>query len=81
MPIIGTRSAWAMALAVGDADPQAGEQAGAEVDGDTLISSSSMPACAQTNSMAGVSVSAWRATAADLDEASTPSWPPMAQPT
>ena len=32
-PTIGTRSAWAMALAGGDADPQAGEQARAHVDG------------------------------------------------
>ena len=33
-PIIGTRRAWARALAVGDPDPQAGEQPGPDVDGD-----------------------------------------------
>ena len=47
----------------------------------TEISSRSISAVWHVNSMAGVSVSAWRRPRATSNNASTPSWPPMAQPT
>ena len=61
MPIIGTRSAWAMRLGRGEADPHAGEQAGPDVDGDgaDLAERRCRPG-RHTNSIAGASVSAWR---------------------
>jgi hypothetical protein len=44
-------------------------------------SPSSTPAWWQVNSMAGTRVSTCRRRRAAWNEASTPSWPPMAQPT
>ena len=79
MPIIGTRSAWAMALAVARPTRRPVNRPGPMSTATTLISLSSIWACAQVNSMAGVSVSAWRLPRLLSNSASTPSCPPTAQ--
>ena len=81
-PIIGTRSAWAIALAVATPTRRPVNRPGPEVDGDARRSPPARRrAWRQMNSIAGASDSAWRLPRAECDDASTPSCPPMAQPT
>ena len=81
MPIIGTRRAWAMALAAAMPTRRPVNRPGPMSTATTEISLSSTRAWRRTKSMDGASVSAWRLPRAEWAEASTPSWPPMAQPT
>ena len=78
MPIIGIRSAWAIALA--DASPTRipVNSPGPTSTATTLISSSPMSIWRHMNSIAGTSVSAWRRPRVDSKSPITPSWPPMA---
>src|SRR4051812_34613598 len=80
-PIIGTRSAWAIAFA--DATPTRSpvNSPGPRSTATQLISDRSMRAWRRTKSIAGMSVSAWRFPRFECDCASTPSCPPMATPT
>src|SRR4051812_9302653 len=80
-PIIGTRSACAIAFA--DATPTRNpvNRPGPRSTATQLISDRSTRAWRRTKSMAGMSVSAWRFPRFECDCASTPSCPPMATPT
>src|SRR5215213_6505505 len=81
IPIMGTRRAWAMALAVVMPTRRPVKRPGPTSTPTTEISSRSMSALRQTDWMAGTSISAWRRPRATSNRASTPSWPPMAHPT
>ena len=81
MPIMGTRSAWAMALAAAIPTRSPVKSPGPMSTATTEISLSSTLAWRRTKSIDGTRVSAWRFPRAECAEASTPSWPPMAQPT
>ena len=77
-PIIGTLSAWAMALAEATPTRRPVNSPGPRSTATTLISFSSIRACRQVNSIAGVSTSACCLPRNDCVEANTPSCPPTA---
>src|SRR4051794_21189968 len=81
MPIIGTRRAWAKALAVAMPTRMPVNRPGPMSTAMQPISLSATSACSQVNSMAGVRISAWRRLRVTSKQARTPSWPPMAHPT
>ena len=80
-PIIGSRRAWDSALAAATPTRRPVNSPGPRSTAMAPMSPSSTRVCRQRNSIAGVSVSAWRRPRVDWMAPSTPSWPPMAQPT
>src|SRR6516225_3612714 len=78
---MGTRSAWARALAVATPTRSPVNSPGPTSTATTPTSCRSISACSQMNAIAGVRISAWRRPRAAWKDASTPSCPPRAQPT